>query len=65
MYESKCGMNPGSAEASEKGCKCSAKENRYGRGHHYVGGEPRFVIAAECPIHGFTKKGVEDAGKEK
>ena len=52
MHESRCGMNPGSSQAMEKGCICSAKDNRYGRGHHHnKEGKPGFVICKGCPVH--------------
>lgn len=42
--------NPGSDEAVEQNCACSILDNAYGRG--YLGVEGRFVINAECPLHG-------------
>lgn len=65
MNRSKCGLNPGSSEAIEKGCTCSAKDNRYGRGHSYVGGVPEFLIDSKCPLHGKGSTNGEHSGKRK
>lgn len=48
--------NPGSPEATEKGCTCPVMDNSRGRGA-YGGmkdenGEPLFWITEGCPLHG-------------
>jgi hypothetical protein len=54
--------NPGSLEAIVAGCRCPVMDNGHGRG--YLGGvldpetgEPVFVIAADCPLHGGVREG--------
>lgn len=49
--------NPGSPEAAELGCTCPRLDNGLGRG--YMGGvtdedgSTVFVMAGDCPLHGF------------
>ncbi len=50
-WESRGIPNPGSDEAIERGCCCSANKNRNGRGACYGPDGPEFEVAAECPLH--------------
>ena len=59
----KCGcaevhfLPPGSRLAMSKGCSCAILDNNYGRGYHYVKGQPRqYVFNGDCPIHGFEDR---------
>jgi hypothetical protein len=51
-------FNPGSVEATTRGCLCSEEDNDYGAGYRHnsdiPGQEPRFVTAVRCPLHGRT-----------
>jgi hypothetical protein len=51
---------PGSREAIAKGCKCSAKDNNYGKGTQQ-GDEFFFFPELECPLHGIDAL-MKDAG---
>ncbi len=41
--------NPGSDEASQRGCKCARMDNGYGKG--YLGQSGIFVYTEGCPLH--------------
>lgn len=43
-------LNPGSPEASAKGCKCPVIDNHHGKGIRDDG--KMFVINGSCPLHG-------------
>jgi len=52
--ETKVDVNPGSDEAIDAGCKCPVLDNGHGRGLYTdEKGERQFVIAGNCPLHGF------------
>ncbi len=44
--------NPGSKEATEKGCTCPVLDNHHGRGVSQGGKEPLFWKNEHCPLHG-------------
>jgi hypothetical protein len=44
-------LTPGSSGAFIRGCLCPRVDNHHGRGMPYPEG-PRFVIRADCPMHG-------------
>jgi len=45
-------MNPGSKEATDKGCTCPVLDNHHGRGVSQGGKEPLFWKNEHCPLHG-------------
>lgn len=45
--------NPGTQEATKRGCTCATIDNGHGRGYHWYEGQkvPQFVITGSCPLH--------------
>lgn len=54
-------LNPGSSEAREKGCTCSAMMNNRGLGFVVPGHEPLFHKDENCSLHGVEA----EIGREK
>lgn len=48
---------PGSDEALDQGCTCPVLDNGHGRG--YMGMPGRFVMSADCPLHGKARESNE------
>jgi hypothetical protein len=48
--------NPGSKEATEKGCLCAIIDNHYGKGVRGDGEKYGWWQTSECPLHGGEPK---------
>lgn len=44
-------LNPGSAEALNRGCRCPVLDNAYGKGRGCDGARFGWWINADCPLH--------------
>lgn len=46
--------NPGSREATDKGCTCAVIDNHHGKGFQTRDGV-QFWISGDCPVHALPK----------
>ena len=55
---------PGSELALAAGCTCPVFDNRHGAGMYEIGGQPVYVMRADCPLHGVGMMAATDDDDE-